>query len=155
MGCNALLTKTPCVSALLQKNIIQVSCLGYNHSDTIHQNPFVHPPQKQVPFSFTEKGGTICMQTSSAQVCVSPNGGIDFRDKNGKTLLSAPTFSCKDRQVFQHPGQALYGLGQFQNGLFNLKGVPLRLQQYNQEIANPFVVSTNGYGLLMATHLRW
>lgn len=88
------------------------------------------------------------MQTSSAQVCVSPNGGIDFRDKNGKTLLSAPTFSCKDRQVFQHPGQALYGLGQFQNGLFNLKGVPLRLQQYNQEIANPFVVSTNGYGLL-------
>lgn len=138
---------TLCID-FITENIIQVSCLGYKHSDTIHQIPFVHPQQKQVPFSITEKGGTICMQTSSAQVCVSPKGGINFRDKNGKTLLSAPIFSCKDKQVFQHPGQALYGLGQFQNGLFNLKGVPLRLQQYNQEIANPFVVSTNGYGLL-------
>ena len=44
--------------------------------------------------------------------------------------------------------EALYGLGQHQEGIFNLRELPLRLQQANTNISIPVLVSTKGYGLL-------
>jgi alpha-D-xyloside xylohydrolase len=53
------------------------------------------------------------------------------------------------QQQFQlSPGEALYGLGQHQEGFFNLRDIPVRLMQANTNIAIPFLVSTKGYGLL-------
>ena len=46
------------------------------------------------------------------------------------------------------PGEALYGLGQHQEGFLNLRDIPVRLLQANTNIAIPFLVSTKGYGLL-------
>src|SRR5581483_4024668 len=46
------------------------------------------------------------------------------------------------------PGEALYGLGQHQEGFFNLRDIPVELLQANTNIAIPFLLSTNGYGLL-------
>ena len=46
------------------------------------------------------------------------------------------------------PGEAIYGLGQRQEGFLNLRDIPVRLLQANTNIAIPFLVSTNGYGLL-------
>ena len=46
------------------------------------------------------------------------------------------------------PGEALYGLGQHQEGFFNLRDIPIRLLQANTNIAIPFLISTKGYGLL-------
>ena len=52
-------------------------------------------------------------------------------------------------QQFQlSPGEALYGLGQHQEGFLNLRDIPLRLLQANTNIVIPFLVSTKGYGLL-------
>lgn len=53
------------------------------------------------------------------------------------------------QQQFQlSPGEALYGLGQHQEGFFNLRDIPVRLLQANTNIAIPFLFSTKGYGLL-------
>ena len=53
------------------------------------------------------------------------------------------------QQEFQlSPGEALYGLGQHQEGFFNLRDIPIRLLQANTNIAIPYLVSTKGYGLL-------
>jgi len=46
------------------------------------------------------------------------------------------------------PGEAIYGLGQHQNGLLNYRGSVVRLEQQNREIAIPFLTSSQGYGLL-------
>jgi alpha-D-xyloside xylohydrolase len=46
------------------------------------------------------------------------------------------------------PGEALYGLGQHQEGFLNVRDIPVRLLQANTNIAIPFLISTKGYGLL-------
>lgn len=44
--------------------------------------------------------------------------------------------------------EAIYGLGQYQDGFMNYRGKSLLLLQSNMDIVNPFLVSTNGYGIL-------
>lgn len=47
--------------------------------------------------------------------------------------------------------EALYGLGQSENGFFNLRGTRQYIHQANMKIAIPFFLSTQGYGILMDT----
>lgn len=44
--------------------------------------------------------------------------------------------------------EAIYGLGQYQNGVMNYRGKSVLLLQANMDIVNPFLLSTNGYGIL-------
>lgn len=47
--------------------------------------------------------------------------------------------------------EALYGLGQHDNGVLNLRGTRQYIHQANMKIAMPLLVSTGGYGLLFDT----
>jgi alpha-D-xyloside xylohydrolase len=61
---------------------------------------------------------------------------------NGDTVLSV-------RQVFEPSlDEALYGLGQHQDRLMDIKGRELSFNQRNREIFIPFLSSTKGYGIL-------
>jgi alpha-D-xyloside xylohydrolase len=88
---------------------------------------------------------------------------VSFFSKDGKTLLAETklggksfdvpsVFETKNWQVqqsFLSPSdEALYGLGQHQEGIFNLRGVPIRLSQANTNISIPFLLSSKGYGVL-------
>lgn len=42
----------------------------------------------------------------------------------------------------------LYGLGQFQDGFTDIKGLSRRLTQVNTQISIPFILSNKGYGIL-------
>lgn len=44
------------------------------------------------------------------------------------------------------PEEKLFGMGQYQNGIFNLKGSILELAQRNSQASVPFVYSSLGYG---------
>jgi alpha-D-xyloside xylohydrolase len=46
------------------------------------------------------------------------------------------------------PDEFILGLGQFQDGHFNLKDVTRKLTQVNTQISIPFIYSNKGYGLL-------
>lgn len=46
------------------------------------------------------------------------------------------------------PEERLYGMGQYQMALLNLKGCELELAQRNSQASVPFVVSSKGYGFL-------
>lgn len=46
------------------------------------------------------------------------------------------------------PGERLYGMGLYQEGLFDLKGATLELAHRNSQASVPFVVSSLGYGML-------
>lgn len=49
-------------------------------------------------------------------------------------------------------GEALYGLGQNEEGQLNLRGTTVFLHQANMKIAIPLVVSSLGYGILVDTY---
>ena len=47
--------------------------------------------------------------------------------------------------------EALYGLGQAEEGILNLRGTTQYVHQANMKIAVPFLLSSKGYGILLAT----
>jgi alpha-D-xyloside xylohydrolase len=52
-------------------------------------------------------------------------------------------------QSFNSPNdEYLFGLGQFQDGHYNLRNISRKLIQVNTQIAIPFIYSSKGYGLL-------
>ncbi|HEV8407432.1 MAG TPA: TIM-barrel domain-containing protein, partial [Sphingomicrobium sp.] len=99
--------------------------------------------------------------TSSAEVDVR-SGRVSFRNRpGGRIVLSesrAPWFGAASaegaawlsisQQFNRGTDEGFYGLGQHQNGQMNYNGEDVVLAQHNMDVAIPFVLSTNGYGLL-------
>ncbi len=88
------------------------------------------------------------------------SGAVSFFDAAGQPILAEKsrelmpaivqgdnTFHVRQEWEAQ-TNEALFGLGQQQLGLMNLKGYDLDLWQYNGTIAIPFLVSSRGYGIL-------
>jgi alpha-D-xyloside xylohydrolase len=89
-------------------------------------------------------------------------GKIEYSDKTGKPFLKEIPGSRKldtssihgepcyiAQQSFDSPsGEYLFGLGQFQDGQYNLKNISRKLIQVNSQIAIPFLYSSRGYGIL-------
>ena len=110
--------------------------------------------------------GKTEVQLSTAAITVSVDtatGAVSFLSSDGKVVLAEPkqggkafdvpsVFETKTWQVQQTflspPDEALYGLGQHQEGIFNVRGVPIRLHQANTNISIPFLLSSKGYGIL-------
>lgn len=111
-----------------------------------------------------ETKDAVILQTTSLHASISmATGEITFTDMDGKILLQetkggGKTFtsttlegeqSYRIRQSFlTGKSEALYGLGQHQNGVFNYSGTPVILSQYNTEIGIPFLISSKNYGIL-------
>ncbi len=89
-------------------------------------------------------------------------GKLSYADNTGKVFLSEKAGARKltpdsiqgercfaVEQSFESPSdEYIFGLGQFQDGQYNLKNVARRLTQVNTQIAIPFIYSSKGYGLL-------
>jgi alpha-D-xyloside xylohydrolase len=77
---------------------------------------------------------------------------ISVKDRSGKTVFSATNHELKDGTAtltFLSPkDERLYGLGQFQDGFSNLRGLSRRLTQVNTQISIPMLLSSKGYGIL-------
>jgi alpha-D-xyloside xylohydrolase len=80
-----------------------------------------------------------------------------FDKKTGKQILTErsrafePIEILNDKaysisQAFSlYPDEAIYGLGQYQEGILNYRGQKANLVHANREIANPVLLSTNNY----------
>jgi len=89
-------------------------------------------------------------------------GKLSYADNTGKVFLSEKAGARKltpdsiqgescfaAEQSFESPAdEYIFGLGQFQDGQYNLKNVARRLTQVNSQISIPFIYSSKGYGLL-------
>jgi alpha-D-xyloside xylohydrolase len=89
-------------------------------------------------------------------------GKLSFIDKDGKIFLSEKADSRQlipdsvlgescfvAQQSFESPeDEFILGLGQFQDGHYNIRQVSRRLTQVNSQISLPFIYSNKGYGLL-------
>jgi alpha-D-xyloside xylohydrolase len=67
--------------------------------------------------------------------------GREFKPGPGDTWRIAARFEARD-------GERLYGMGQYQDGRLDLKGSVLELAQRNSQASVPFLLSSQGYGLL-------
>ena len=88
------------------------------------------------------------------------NGCLEVKDRSGRvvfratrhelkaaTLNGAPTYEAT--LTFQSPkDEYLFGLGQFQDGYSNVRGLSRRLTQVNTQISIPMLISSKGYGVL-------
>ena len=142
----------------------------------IHVSVSPNPPVKKEPSlivttraekpepDFIIKEREITLALNRLQVSVNlQTGSLTFLDKNSQVLLQEPTEKARvlqpenvaDEATFSatqtfllNSREALYGLGQFQDGVMNYRGHEMLLVQANQIVAVPFLVSTEGYGIL-------
>ena len=117
-----------------------------------------------VPFKVDETKDAVTVSTGKLQVRVDkPTGAVAFLDVDGKVLLTEPSAGGRKmtpvevnkektyqvEQTFEcPPDEKLYGMGQFQDGLWNWRGIPIELRQHNTHAAVPVLISSKGYGLL-------
>lgn len=85
---------------------------------------------------------------------------VTLRDKAGRIIFEATNHQLRAATVAGEPtfeaqmtmtspeDEHLYGLGQFQDGFADLRGLTRRLTQVNTQISIPFFLSNRGYGIL-------
>ncbi|HMO62573.1 MAG TPA: glycoside hydrolase family 31 protein [Ferruginibacter sp.] len=117
-------------------------------------------PQWQLEEQGTDK---LVLKTSRLTVIADvPTGTLSFYDASGKPIVSEKKMgrrllpvvhegkrSYNIEQVFElKADDAIYGLGQHQDGLMDYRGNQVLLFQNNTEVAVPFILSNNNYGIL-------
>ena len=77
---------------------------------------------------------------------------IVIKNKGGKAVFTALTHQMNGSEAtlaFASPkDEYLFGLGQFQDGYLNVRGLSRRLTQVNTQISLPMLISSKGYGIL-------
>src|ERR1035437_8789784 len=115
-------------------------------------------------FKVVDVNGKVTVTTRTLKATVDKaSGAVSFFNASGKLLLAEPAAGSKTmtaatvngessfqpEQSFASPAdEFLYGLGQFQEGIWNWRGMPQQLRQLNTPISVPMIVSSYGYGLL-------
>ena len=120
--------------------------------------------QATVPeFQVADSKSFLKIKTKKIQVILDKqNGCLSYADLSGEVFLKEQPGTRKlvpdsvmgekcyrAEQGFRtQENEHLHGLGQFQDGHFNLRGITRRLTQVNSQIALPFIYSSKGYGIL-------
>ena len=77
---------------------------------------------------------------------------LTIKDKKGKSVFTATRHQLTGGEAtlsFVSPkDECLFGLGQFQDGYSNVRGLSRRLTQVNTQISIPMLISSKGYGIL-------
>ena len=77
---------------------------------------------------------------------------LKIKDARGKVVFVATRHQMQNGKatlVFSSPkDESLFGLGQFQDGYSNVRGLSRRLTQVNTQISLPMLLSSKGYGIL-------
>lgn len=103
----------------------------------------------------------LTMATSKIQIRISrQTGATSFVDSSGQTILEERGRKLTRakvqgesvyhvQQTFKSSmGEALYGLGQYQDGVMNWAGHTVLMEQANSIAVVPFLLSSHGYGIL-------
>jgi alpha-D-xyloside xylohydrolase len=112
-------------------------------------------------FTMQSAGDNVTITTARLKLVVSRiDGSITYQDANGKQLVQEAnrrltpakvngesTYRAESFVNVYGSREAFYGLGQHQAGVWNYRGESVDISQDNTNIAVPFLVSSNGYGI--------
>ncbi|MBE5915328.1 MAG: family 31 glucosidase [Pseudobutyrivibrio ruminis] len=130
---------------------------------------------KTCKISITDEGASL--QNGDIKVCVSIHGKIEIynqkkekiieeysrnrRDvtdskcsaleveaREYKPIVGSDNYHLRMRFESLFPDEKIYGMGQYQQQILNLKGSDLELAHRNSQVSVPFAISSKGYGLL-------
>ena len=77
---------------------------------------------------------------------------VTIKDRQGTPVFTATLHQMQGREATlafrSDKDERLYGLGQFQDGYSNVRGLSRRLTQVNTQISIPMLLSSKGYGVL-------
>ncbi|MGH8024534.1 MAG: TIM-barrel domain-containing protein, partial [Limisphaerales bacterium] len=119
-------------------------------------------PDAKTHWSLKSENGKALLTTDALTVSADLHtGAVSFFGPNGRLILAEKTNGremtptiVQGQSTFHvrqewmpNNGEALFGLGQQQLGLMDLKGYDLDLWQHNGTVAIPFLVSSRGYGI--------
>jgi alpha-D-xyloside xylohydrolase len=120
-------------------------------------------PPATTPFKISESRADFTLATAKLRVIVDrETGAVSFADDAGRSLLSETPGSrtlepatVQGEQAFHiqqkwkaQEDESLYGLGMMQLGTVDIKGYDIDMWQHNTNVVVPFLVSSNGYGIL-------
>jgi alpha-D-xyloside xylohydrolase len=144
-------------------NVVRIACA---RDRTFFERPSVVTEPKRLvktDWSLNTDHDEAILSTARLQVHVNlENGAVSFFDAGGKPILAETSggrtitpAEVQGEQTF-HVGQtwepnadeSLYGLGQRQIGIIDIKGYDLDLWQHNTHVVVPLLVSSRGYGVL-------
>ncbi len=115
-------------------------------------------------FTVSDLNDSVQLKTNALIVTINKQtGAVSFSDLNGKSILQEKQYNGRNltpavfegeslyniQQTFTTTSDdALYGLGQHQDGIVNYRGNQEFLWQNNTEVAIPLLVSSKNYGIL-------
>jgi alpha-D-xyloside xylohydrolase len=117
------------------------------------------PAEVKWDLTSDDASATVSTATLRARVDLS-SGHVTFSDAGGKSILTERSRALTPAEVqgettqhvqqtwASHPDESLYGLGQQQLGILDLKGYDIDLWQRNTNVVVPMLVSSRGYGIL-------
>ena len=99
------------------------------------------------------EGRATAVNNCGLKVDINPQQQLlTISDESGTTVFTATKHSMQGTQAqlsFVSPkDEYLFGLGQFQDGYSNIRGLARRLTQVNTQISVPMMLSNKGYGIL-------
>jgi alpha-D-xyloside xylohydrolase len=113
---------------------------------------------------------TVAFSSDVLSVIVSMrDGALRFIDSAGNAILTTRGISAASlvrdtiageqvyhaRQDFTlSADEGVYGLGQYEDPIMNYRGHDINITQANRTAINPFLISTNGYGILWDNYSR-
>ena len=92
---------------------------------------------------------TVIDESTEVEV-IDTADGVKRRIKSPKRILDKKLYRTRLHLDWQE-GEALFGLGQGEEGVLNLRGTTRYAHQGNMKIAVPFLLSSMGYGILLST----
>lgn len=116
------------------------------------------PSEQKFKVKRKRRGESTALETGEMKIVVHRSSrSVEVLDSRGTTVFTADDLTWE--QTSEHigvarlawrntPDEHLYGLGQFQDGFADVKGLTRRLTQVNTQIAIPFLLSNKGYAVL-------
>ncbi len=143
-------------------NILRV-CATPSKSFSSRKSLVVKPDWRKTEWIFKDDKDSLLIETSRLKASINKESGAVSFFQNGKLVLredprqprgfertnvsGEETWHISQRFQLDEE-EAVYGLGQHQDGIMNYRNHDLTLIQRNTHVAVPFLVSTNNYGIL-------
>jgi alpha-D-xyloside xylohydrolase len=149
-------------------SVLHIVARPINSPVPAEAQPWMLPHDQICPggkFQFSQSDTGVALATAQIAVSISnQNGVLSFKTPDGQLLFherpnlprtylpskAAGLLEVEDRFA-PDSGEAFYGLGQHQNGMFNYRGATVELAQNNTDVAIPLLVSSKGYAILWNT----